>query len=104
MGAPGPDFSSAQSYVSPEGSLNLQPLWARIAEKNIRTVRLGTPEQIKPGVYRVEVTELAPGPNGEVPVGSSTFTLGQRQWLRADGVGSDWVVVGIDVGAAPGSK
>ncbi len=104
MGAPGPDITSASSYVSPEGALDLQPLWARIAEKDIRTVRLATPEQIKPGVYRVEVTELARGANGEVPVGSSTFTLGQRQWLRADGVGSDWVVVGIDVGVAPGAK
>jgi methionine-rich copper-binding protein CopC len=103
-GAPGPDFSSAQSYVSPEGSLNLQPLWARIAEKDIRTVRLQKPEQIKPGVYRVEVTELARGSNGEATVGSSTFIVGQRQWLRADGVGSDWVVVGIDVGVTPGSK
>lgn len=103
-GAPGPDLSPATSYVSPEGSLNLQPLWARIAEKNIRTVRLGTPEQIKPGVYRAEVTELTEGPSGQVPVGSSTFTLGQRQWLRADGVGSDWVVVDIDVGSTPGSK
>jgi hypothetical protein len=104
MGAPGPDITSASSYVSPEGAINLQPLWARIAEKNIRTVRLGTPEQIKPGVYRVGVTELAQGAVGEEPVGSSTFTLGQRQWLRADGVGSDWVVVAIDVGATPGAK
>jgi hypothetical protein len=103
-GAQGPDITSASSYVSPEGALNLQPLWARIAEKNIRAVRLGTPEQIKPGVYRVGVTELAQGATGEVPVGSSTFTLGQRQWLRADGVGSDWVVVGIDVGVASGSQ
>jgi hypothetical protein len=57
------------------------------------------PEQIAPGVYRVEVTEYAGG--GETPakpVGTSTFTLGHRQWLRADGAGEDWAVTSVILG------
>lgn len=104
IGASGPDMSSSVSHVAPEAYSSLQPLWARIAEKGICTVRIEAPEQIRPGVYRVGVAELAQGSNGKARVGSSAFTLGQRQWLRADGVGGDWVVVGIDVGARAGSK
>ncbi len=104
MGASGPDMSTALSYVAPEASSALQPLWSRIAEKRIRTVRVEASRQIEPGVYRVTVAEFSRGSSGPERVGTSTFTLGQRQWLRADGVGSDWVVVGIDSGAAPGSE
>ncbi len=105
MGTEGPDMSTALSYVSPEASVGLQPLWERIAREGIRSVRIGEPQRVSQGVYRVEVQEFgregAPGAGGSEPVGSSTLILGVRQWLRPDGVGSDWVVVDIRPGAAP---
>ncbi|MDP2183152.1 MAG: hypothetical protein Q8K99_11370 [Actinomycetota bacterium] len=104
-GAPGPDMSTALPFVAPDASPELQPLWEWIAKENIRNVSIGTPVQIKPGVYRFEVSELrAPGPSGSDQVGSSTFTVGRRQWLREDGVGTDWAVVDIEVGVQPDVK
>jgi hypothetical protein len=98
---PGPQVSTAWQYITPEASDAFDSLWARIGTLKIRDVQVGTPRQISPGVYRVDVAEFDKG--GELPatqVGTSTFTLGQRQWLRGNGVGSDWAVVGIQVGAA----
>jgi len=104
MAAPGPEMSTATPYVAPEAAGELQALWERIAKQEIRTVRVGVPEQIAPGVYRFDVEELRAGATGPVRVGLSRFTVGQRQWLRPDGVGSDWAVVEIKPGAAPGTK
>ena len=101
MGAPAPETSTAARYVAPEAASELEQLWARVAERGIRSVQVGTPEQISPGVYRFEVRELAAGAAHPEQVGSSTFTVGQRQWLLEDGVGSDWAVVAIAVGSAP---
>ena len=105
MGASGPDMSPALSYVTPEASADLPPLWRRISENDIRSVRIGTAEQVAPGVYRVEVAEYTDqGAGSPERVGSSTFTLGQRQWLRADGAGTDWATVDIVVGAPPADE
>jgi hypothetical protein len=101
MGAPGPETSTAARYVAPEAASELERLWERVAEKGIRSAQVGTPKQISPGVYRFEVSEFAAGAAHPEQVGSSTFTLGQRQWLLDDGVGSDWAVVAIEVGSAP---
>jgi hypothetical protein len=98
-GAPGAEGSTAMRYVTPEASSELESLWRRVADKGIHSVKVGTPEQIAPGVYRFVVTEFARGATHPEPVGSSTFTLGQRQWLLGDGVGSDWAVVEIKVGS-----
>ncbi len=93
------------SYVASQGEIDLRPLWERINDLDIRSVRVGVPERIVAGLYRLEVEEFG----GETPapsarVGSSTLTVGRRQWLSADGVGSDWTVVDIEVGVAPGSE
>ncbi|HSK46527.1 MAG TPA: hypothetical protein VLA05_00810 [Coriobacteriia bacterium] len=105
MGVEGSSQSTSLAHVSPEATERLEPLWQRIEQKGIRAVRVVSPVQIAPGVYRFEVQEFTePETSGSKPVGSSTFTLGQRQWLRADGAGSDWAVVAIDVGAAQGAE
>jgi len=101
-GADGPTASTALSYVTPEA--DLAPLWERIRDKGIRSVRLGVPTQVTPGVYVVEVREYAGG--GETPaelVGSSTFTIGHRQWLRASGTSEDWAAVDIRAGEPAGT-
>ena len=104
-GLMGVSTSSVVSYVAPEAAPELPALADRIATKGIRSVRLGSSERVAPGVYRVEVEEYGdPGSTDAARLGSSTFTLGQRQWLRAEGVGSDWVVVAIDVGTPPDNK
>lgn len=92
----GPVEASPAALVTPEAISELSPLRDRIAARRITSAQLGSPVQLSPGVYRVEVKELA----GSAPVGSSTFTFGQRKWLREGGVGSDWVIVGIAVGKA----
>jgi hypothetical protein len=101
INGPNPNMSTATAFVSADAIPALQPLWERISKLGIRTVQVGTPQQIAPGVYRFEVKEFRAGGSGSsAPVGSSTFTVGQRQWLRADGVGGDWAVVDIQPGAA----
>jgi hypothetical protein len=105
MGSTGPDMSSALSYVAPEASESLKPLWERIERQGIRAVRIASPRQVEPGVYRFEMQEFSDSSASPASlVGSSTFIAGQRQWLRTDGVGSDWVVVDIEVGAPPGMQ
>jgi hypothetical protein len=99
MGADAGTATTALSHVTPE--VDLDPLWQRVRTRQIRSVKLGAAEQIAPGVYRVEVKEYAAG--GETPasvVGTSTFTLGHRQWLRANGTGEDWAVTGVVLGDA----
>lgn len=98
MDAEDPWMTTAAPYLTPE--VDPQALWERIGRERIREVRIGTPEQIRPGVYRFEVQEFADGAISPVRVGSSTFTVGWRQWLRAKGEGGDWAVVAIEAGAA----
>ncbi len=99
MGAPGSEMSTARSYVAPEALSELESLWARVEDEGIRSVRIGEPRQVATGVYRFDVDEFDDqGATGANRVGTTTFTVGQRTWLRADGVGSDWVVVGIELG------
>lgn len=96
MGATGSEMSTARPYVAPEASSELEDLWTRVEGEGIRSVRIGEPRQIATGVYRFEVDEFAdPGANR---VGTATFIVGRRMWLRADGIGSDWVVIGIELG------
>jgi hypothetical protein len=98
MDADGPTATTALAYVTPEA--DLASLWQRIRSLRIRSVKLDVPVQVAPGVYRVDVREYADG--GATPiylVGTSTFTLGHRQWRLADGAGEDWAVVGIVLGA-----
>ena len=105
MGVDGPAMSTALSYVSREASSDLEPLWQRIERERVRSVRVGEPERIARGVYRFEVQEFSGTSHASSGLlGSSTFTVGRRQWLRADGVGVDWVVVDIETGVAPDAK
>jgi len=100
MGAPGSEMSTARSYVAPEASLELESLWVRVEEEGIRSVRIGEVRQVATGVYRFDVDEFADqGARAADRVGTTTFTVGQRKWIRPDGIGSDWVVVGIKPGA-----
>jgi hypothetical protein len=100
-GTPGPYGSTAQSFITPEAAAELQALWERIEKLSIRSIKIGTPVAIAPGVYRFEVREYRVGAMSPEQVGSSTFTVGQRQWLTPNGTGSDWAVVGIAVGETP---
>jgi hypothetical protein len=100
-GTPGPESGTAMQYLTPEASAGSEPLWTKIAKLRINAVKVGTPVQIAPGVYRFQVKEFRDDRvTTPEQVGSSTFTVGRRQWLLADGAGSDWAVVGIEAGAA----
>ncbi len=98
MDAEGPAATTALAYVTPEADLS--SLWQHVRDRRIRSVEVGDPALVAPGVYRVDVREYAE--DGETPidlVGTSTFTLGHRQWRLLDGKGEDWAVVEIVPGA-----
>ncbi|MBN2406009.1 MAG: hypothetical protein JXE06_10570 [Coriobacteriia bacterium] len=93
--APEAEGNTALLYLSPEGSLELGALLSKVAEQGIVRVRVGDLEQITPGVYRFTVSEYSEENTGSPDTGTSTFTVGRRQWLLPEGTGSDWVVVDI---------
>ncbi len=96
MGGP----AAAMQYVAIEAGPALTPLRERIVDRKIGAVLAGTPIQVSPGVWTVEVEEYREDGSNLEPVGSSTFSFGRRQWLLEKGVGSDWVIVRIVVGSS----